>query len=83
MATHIPVRCSIAGCSQHAGRWFDCFELWGIGYPLRTFYLCDGHAQEVAHDDTDVHWLNPLTRIVRTVELAIYSCSEECRTCNP
>jgi len=87
MTTHIPARCSLAGCAREAHRWLDGFELFGIGYPLRTLYLCDVHAEEVAHDDALVHWLNPLTRSVRTVELGVYDCSDACggacRECNP
>lgn len=83
MARHITVRCSVRGCHFDADRWFDARLLFGRGYREQTFYLCDPHAQIVAPDDEAVHWLDPESGYVRSVELAVYACADDCEECNP
>jgi hypothetical protein len=84
MGVHIAVRCSIPTCSGEATRWFDTAELWGLGYPLRTFYLCEDHIERLAPDADDglIAWLDPVRRRISTAEVAIYSCSPRCADCN-
>ncbi|WP_144061181.1 hypothetical protein [Hyphomicrobium denitrificans] len=79
----MPAFCSVAGCAEEATRWFAAADLWGLGYPLPTFYLCDGCRDWFSPEDDLVRWLDPLSRRIRTTELAVYACADGCRECNP
>lgn len=65
-------------CQNEATRWLavDCT-------PNRTFYLCADHADHMSGGtDSDVIFFNPATSSYSVEELAVYSCSPDCRTCN-
>lgn len=82
MALHVPARCSVRGCHYDARRWFDAELLFGRTYRPATFYVCDEHAECFSPDDETVYWFDLETGFIRTVELAVYACAEDCRICN-
>lgn len=84
--------CNIKGCKEIAEFWFDITNLplelrpeMPLAQDWDTFYLCDQHAQYLTGDDHPyeyVHIFNPFDKSIIEMELAVYSCSENCRTCN-
>jgi hypothetical protein len=80
---HVPAYCNIAGCQEEACRWIDTSGLPAFTrLEDETFYLCPQHAEMLSPEDSMMNVLNLDTRSIATVELAIYSCSEDCRLCN-
>lgn len=66
---HIPKYCQIKNCTNEAGRWIED-EAW----PDNTFYFCLEHAEE------DEDFMSDTAG--QFVEVAVYSCSEQCAECN-
>lgn len=80
--THVPAYCMIDGCKEEATRWYDTTGTPFQGVPHNTFYLCGDHASEMSPEDDVVQILDMETGAEKEVELAVYSCSEECKVCN-
>ncbi len=82
---HKVIKCNVKGCKQEATRWFDTAQVSG-DFDMKfkdTFYLCLEHAEKISMgDDTYAYFLNPETGKMRQIELAVYSCSEQCDVCN-
>jgi len=82
---HQPLRCDVKACIQEATRWIDTEDLSGdfdIKDPFHTFYLCEHHAAEISPDDDVIRFLNPETGKLRTIELAVYACNDDCEVCS-
>ncbi len=64
---HKPEYCSLV-CKREATRWYE--------YNSKTVYLCEEHAERFSPNDDFI--------IIKgkEVELAIYSCSPDCKVCN-
>lgn len=81
---HKSIKCNIKGCKEEATRWFGTntlsgdFNMKGV----HTFYLCDNHNGYLSPEDDCIKFLNPETGKIRTIETAVYSCSEDCKNCN-
>ncbi len=81
---HNAIKCEVKGCKDEATRWFSTDELSG-DFDMKlhdTFYLCDYHAGIMSAEDDAIPFLNPETGKLRFVELAVYSCNENCGVCN-
>ncbi len=84
MTKHIKIKCDVKGCKEEAVRWISTDELSG-DFDMkgkRTFYLCDEHKDKLSPEDDYINFLNPETGKIRSIEMGIYSCSEDCRVCN-
>jgi hypothetical protein len=82
-SSHVPVVCSVAGCSYEASRWLPLGPLSGdFEVKQHTFFLCDAHREVLSPDDARYYYLNPETGIIRSVEVGAYACSEACSVCN-
>lgn len=81
---HKAINCDITNCKNEAVRWFDTKNISGE-FDMKakdTFYLCEGHSEELSPEDEYITFLNPETGTIKKIELAVYSCSEECSDCN-
>ena len=81
---HKAIKCNVKGCKAEAVRWFATKELSG-DFDMKhkdTFYLCDNHQSQLSPEDDTIQFLNPETGKIRYIELAVYSCDEDCKTCN-
>lgn len=82
---HIAFNCNVKGCKQEAEYWIDTKDLSGdFDLKNHTFYLCLEHATSLSMADECeyISFLNPETGKIREVEVAVYSCSENCKVCN-
>jgi hypothetical protein len=81
---HFPAYCDIEGCGEEASRWIDVSGIEkATDIKDNTFYLCPEHAEILSPEDSMVHILNLDTKSITTLELAVYSCSDDCEVCNP
>lgn len=83
---HIEVACMVRSCKEEASYWIP----FDPSHHLEndTFYLCDEHMETVAGFDEEGNvsqeyfTLNTMTGDIESVEIGVYSCSEECEVCN-
>jgi hypothetical protein len=85
---HVPAYCSISHCQDEASYWIDTSNgftealLPSLTVP-ETFYLCSNHMTLIVNDeDGNYHHLRIDTGEVEVVEIAGYSCHEECEVCH-
>ncbi len=86
MEKHIAKKCNVRGCKEEAGYWIPTAKLSG-DFDMKarhTFYLCSDHVAKLSEGDEieEIHFLNPETGRIRSIEIGIYACSESCRECN-
>lgn len=81
---HKIIKCNIKACKEHATRWMDTALMSGdFDCSHRsTFYLCEHHASTLSPEDDIYTYLNPETGKIRQIELAVYSCDDNCPICN-
>lgn len=68
---HVAKPCQFKDCNEDATRWIE-----DPNYPDDTFYFCMEHTE--THNDED-ECKNSAGEVV---EVAAYSCSDNCLTCN-
>lgn len=84
MVKHKIIKCDVRDCYDEATRWIETKELSG-DFDMKgkhTFYICEEHQTTLSPEDDVIKFLNPETGRIRTVEVAVYSCDENCQVCN-
>lgn len=72
---HVEKFCNIKDCKEEARYFLGDLYLY-------TFYLCQEHAEILTGEELESYnFVSPQGEIINK-ELAIYSCSEDCRVCN-
>lgn len=77
---HIQKNCMIDACPIEADNWIDMRD---ITNRVETFYLCEEHTIKLINESGEYIHLNVDTGEIITKEIAAYSCSPTCSTCNP
>jgi hypothetical protein len=82
---HIPEWCMVSGCAREADYWIDTSDgftetlLATVDAP-ETFYMCVDHMATVANGNYSHIRID--TGEITEVEIAGYSCDQECEVCN-
>lgn len=81
---HKAKRCNVRGCRDEARYWLSTDEMSGdFDVQGDTFYICDNHIDDIADEECAYYrYLNPETGRIREIEIGVYSCNDECATCN-
>jgi hypothetical protein len=75
-ASHEAKPCERKGCTEEASRWYDDPQ----ARDGKTMYVCIEHDDVAfAEESGDATIMNSAGQ---QVEVGVYACSEECRTCN-
>jgi len=77
MLNHYPQYCELRNCTSEATNWIECEVSED-----KTFYLCQEHAETLGGEDGVYAELDPLNNTIKFIEIAVYSCSEQCEVCN-
>jgi hypothetical protein len=84
---HNSAFCNVKGCEEEATKWFEITPAMAKSFNgtnlTDTFYLCPDHYDQLVDDNEEINLLNPATgEIFAGIEIAEYSCAEDCDVCN-